>query len=501
MSFKNNKQITLIGALTSKPYAFNARSWELKNIETIDIFDSLCSNIKVDIRDSKIMRILPSYNDNINEEWISDKARFSFDGLNRWRFVNPMIKKNNLFIETNWKECLNSVKNEFTSNKYKNIIINTGYFTDIETIISLKNLSNKLDNVQTNSINIPFDFQNDYLINENLDTINGRKVYIIVGLNLRLENPVLNIKLRKLSKKKNVLIGYIGSYFDSTYNMVNLGNNLDIIKKIFTGKHWFCSYLSQFNKNNLNYELQNEISFIFGQEFFNKYNSINLYNNLKNLKFKNFKISFNTLLSHSGYINALELGFNNTININNNDHRSNLYYLIGTESNNNINKNDTVIFQGHHNDKIRSKIDIIMPSTNWLEKYALYINCFGMIQKTKFVINPPINSRDDWKIIEMLNINIFNKLDLFDLKKVHSVLEKITPNFMKNIGKFKYIRNNFLNLKLSYTTPSLFNIKSLFKSFISNYYKFTSIERASKIMLECSNKLNKSKNNYIKINK
>ena len=263
MSFKNNKQITLIGALTSKPYAFNARSWELKNIETIDIFDSLCSNIKVDIRDSKIMRILPSYNDNINEEWISDKARFSFDGLNRWRFVNPMIKKNNLFIETNWKECLNSVKNEFTSNKYKNTIINTGYFTDIETIISLKNLSNKLDNVQTNSINIPFDFQNDYLINENLDTINGRKVYIIVGLNLRLENPVLNIKLRKLSKKKNVLIGYIGSYFDSTYNMVNLGNNLDIIKKIFTGKHWFCSYLSQFNKNNLNYELQNEISFIF----------------------------------------------------------------------------------------------------------------------------------------------------------------------------------------------------------------------------------------------
>ena len=142
-----------------------------------------------------------------------------------------------------------------------------------------------------------------------------------------------------------------------------------------------------------------------------------------------------------------------------------------------------------------------MPSTNWLEKYALYINCFGMIQKTKFVINPPINSRDDWKIIEMLNINIFNKLDLFDLKKVHSVLEKITPNFMKNIDKFKYIRNNFLNLKLSYTTPSLFNRKSLFKSFISNYYKFTSIERASKIMLECSNKLNKSKNNYIKINK
>ena len=123
-------KIFLIGALTSKPYAFTARSWELKSVETIDLFDSLCSNIKIDIRGSEVLRVLPINNDFINEEWISDKTRFSYDALKRWRFTLSLLKKDGIYKEVSWKESAEFLENKLEKNKYDDIIFSTGNYID-----------------------------------------------------------------------------------------------------------------------------------------------------------------------------------------------------------------------------------------------------------------------------------------------------------------------------------------------------------------------------------
>ena len=161
----NNIKYHLIGALTSKPYAFTARSWELKSVETIDLFDSLGSNIRVDIRGSEIMRILPVNNEFINEEWISDKTRFAYDGLKRKRFITPMIKKNNLFVQLSWKEAFSFIENKWNTEHFNNLVINTGNFIDLETTTILKEFSSKFDNVIVNhEKNQNNDLQNNYLL-------------------------------------------------------------------------------------------------------------------------------------------------------------------------------------------------------------------------------------------------------------------------------------------------------------------------------------------------
>ena len=243
---------TLFGALTSKPYAFKARSWELRSIESIDLFDSLCSNIKLDIRNSEIMRILPINNEVVNEEWISDKARYAFDSFKRERFVNPMIKKNNIFTQVTWKEAFEHISNEINKRKLNNVVINTGNFVDIEHLVSLKEFTKKISPAYTitinNEKNFNGDFQSDYTLNANLFNFKGPKIFLLVGVNLRLENPILNIKLKRLSLLNNVLIGYIGSKNNYNLNCEHLGNNLTVLTDIISGKHKFCTVITNFLK-------------------------------------------------------------------------------------------------------------------------------------------------------------------------------------------------------------------------------------------------------------
>ena len=253
------RQLTLVGALTSKPYAFTARSWELKNIETIDLFDSMCSNIKVNVKGNEVLRVLPLNNNVLNEEWISDKSRFAYDGLNRKRFINPMIKQNGLFVKSDWKNVFSFLEKNVKISKYKNIIVHTGNTTDAETLTALDILSLKNKNVIVNPIDFNADLQSNYSINNGILTTLGPKIYILVGTNMRLENPTLNIKLRKLSKQKSVLIAYIGPKNEHTIDMIHLGTNLNVLKKVLTGKHAFCRDIQTFLKrNNKNVKIFNE---------------------------------------------------------------------------------------------------------------------------------------------------------------------------------------------------------------------------------------------------
>ena len=487
---------TYIGALTSKPYAFKARSWELQSIETIDLFESICSNIKIDIKGSEIARILPLNNKDVNDEWLSDKSRYAYDGLKRWRFIYPMIKKNNSFVQTSWKNVFQFVQDKINNNKYSNIIINTGNFTDLETITALKTFSDKFDNVILNKGDkFNSDVQN-YYFDINLNTLNS-KIIIYIGFNIRIENPVLNIRLKKASANKNFLLAFIGNKFNNNLNVLHLGNSINVLKKIKQGKHLFNTIIKNFLKKNIkNINIKNyfkqSIDIVMGKDYYNRIktftNSLFLTNN-SSLKF-NYNIIYNSV----GRINLLELNFYNNRTFNN--LMPNLYYLIGTEYINEIKSSDFVIFQGHHNDKIRLNFHVILPVLNWTEKSSLYINCLGQVQRTNIILNSPKLVRLDWKIVRMISIFFNADIDYTSIKEIHNRLVELTPNIINSIAKYNIHQKYKIHYKSS-TKKYIFIDNNPFTFQMSNYYLTNSIERSSKIMLECFNILEKKKNNFI----
>ena len=510
----NKTHLTLIGALTSKPYAFKARSWELKNTETIDLFESVCSNIRIDTRGSEIMRILPINNESLNEEWISDKTRFAYDGLKRKRFINPMIRQNDLFKQVSWQKLFEILNDKFANKSFDNLIVKTGDFNDLESLTALNLLSKATDNIiinpEDNSENN--DLQENYLSNNFLETSNdSKKVLIVIGSNIRLENPILNIRLRKLSKKRSILVGFIGPKSNENIDMVHLGNNINSLFEIVSGKHPFVKTVENFLKKDNNNQkvdnnLKNKIELIFGNQFLQLKNKSKIIQALQTNKLVNAKFNINIIDSSVGNINSKELGlFSNKKNY---KRGSNLYYLLGSETIKGLNENDLVIYQGTHNEKIRTKFDVILPTLNWTEKSSVYLNCLGIVQKTNIVMSGPTNARSDWKIVTMIHklleqtknsLITKNVETIEDINSLHYKVNELTPNIMESLSKFNINSNqnlHFSNSKgLQYKT---FNNQTNFKSLIPNYYQTNSIDKNSKVMSDCTDLLNKNINNFNK---
>ena len=235
----------LIGALTSKPYAFTARSWELRSVETIDFFDTFASNVRIDTRGSEVMRVLPKINNSLNEEWISDKIRFSYDGFKKQRLYLPLLRNNdtNKLVSSSWKVVFNKLKELFLKN-YSFVFI-LGDFVDLETQLLVKVLSNKLGAKVYNQVlaSTNVDFRANYLIN--LRDLDSSDCIFLVGLNLRFEFPVLNIKVRK-KYLEGVLVASFGYNVEYNYGILNFGSNIKDLKLIAEGKHLFCRKLVLF---------------------------------------------------------------------------------------------------------------------------------------------------------------------------------------------------------------------------------------------------------------
>ena len=238
-----------VGALTSKPYAFKARSWELKRKEGIDILDSIVSNIQVNIFNNDIVRILPRTNFNINKEWITNKTRYFFDSLKYQRIKYPLLKDNkNNFSKISWLEALNIINEKLMTIDSANIKGIIGDLTDLESLFLFKKNLTKLgisnihheyfltnQNFKSNS-----DLSSNFLFNNTLKSIEKSDLCLIVGSNIREEGAILNIHLINRLKKGNFKIAYIGNKIDFTYKVKHLGLNFETLIKIIFGKHIFC---------------------------------------------------------------------------------------------------------------------------------------------------------------------------------------------------------------------------------------------------------------------
>ena len=475
-----------VGALTSKPYSFIARSWELNSFNTIDLNDSMHVNIRVDVRDFNILRILPRNNKNLNENWISDITRFCFDGFKNNRLISPYLKEENkFFIRKNWSFILYYLKNILQNKKRINFIL--GNFIDLETIILLKKISNKLGsfsikvNLNNNNFFFNNDFRKNYIFNIKLNDLIKFKNFFLIGLNLRLENPLLNIRLKFICDKLNGKFFSIGSVFNNNYFIYNFSNNIFELVKIFEGK----SYI-----NNLLLNIKNNL-FLFGENF-----SFFFKNDFLFLNFLNyFKSCFYYSFLNNNVLNILNNDINLEQNVNNfydKTFRSLIYdneivYALNIDSFffNEFNKNKIIsIFQGHHslkNDSVKN-FNILLPTSTFFEKSNNFLNFFGLVQKTKFILFPNKNSRTDFRILYVIfkflkDINLdFNILN-------YNILSLNFFNFSIFLKNYNFLKVKFNNLNIV--------------SFITNIYKSNQILRSSIVLLTCNKELKKIYSNFI----
>lgn len=471
-----------VGALTSKPFTFRARSWELKKREGIDILDSIGSNIKVDIFNNEIVRILPKTNFNINKEFISNKTRFFFDSLKYQRIKYPLLKdQNNKFQKISWSKALNILNKKLNTIDSSNIKIIIGDLIELESLFLLKKNLNKLgiSNIlfekylNNKNLKINSDIPNNFLFNTTLKSIEKNDVCLIVNSNIREEGSILNLHLINRLKKGNFEIAYLGHNNDFTFPIQNLGLTNDVLIKILLGKHFFCRKLKK---------AKNPI-IIFDESILNQKNSYFLISKFRNLKtFSNNNINF--FNTKTGFINFLEINFDKSKLDSNSEE---ILFLFNTDLKIKKSKNNFYIYQGHHFTVDAQNSNLILPGLTFLEKKGTYINLEGIIQKGDQLLNLSTEQRKDSIIFKYLYKFLLNKNQSKKKESLFLIFKEIFPYLSKK--KLKIINNISENKKFSNININFLN------SLIKNFYYSNILEQYSKILIN-SKKIIKKNNNF-----
>jgi len=483
-----------VGALTSKPYAFEARPWELKKTESIDVMDAVGSNIRVDTYGWEVKRVLPRLNNEINEEWISDKTRYACDGLLKQRLDVPYIKKNDKLVKSTWDNVIELISNKIRSIKPEQIAGHVGNMASIETIFSFKNLLKKIGSTN-------FDFREkkiyidptdkiNYIFNSSIQSIDESDLILLIGTNPRHEATMVNARIRKAFVKNKTPVYSIGNPGDLTYDYILLGDEVNDIKNIFD------------EKSEINKKLKNAKKpiFIIGESVLELENSKYILGKTKNFLIENNFINetwnaLNILTQNASTVGAIDLGFYN-INKNNNfiffDKLKNkefkLLYLVGSD-NFEIKKNDEfIIYQGSHGDKNASIADVILPSPAYTEQNGLFENLEGRIQECRKASYPTNEALEDWKIFNLINFSLYSSNLFSDFYSIRKLALQEIPNF----SEIDLLPKNRKPVQIE-TSLEAFSEKINIKKI--DYYYSNSIARASKTMSDCRNISNDNKKN------
>ncbi|NXL74788.1 NDUS1 oxidoreductase, partial [Leptocoma aspasia] len=483
-----------VGALTSKPYAFTARPWETRKVESIDVLDAVGSNIVVSTRTGEVMRILPRLHEDINEEWISDKTRFAYDGLKRQRLTQPMIKnEKGVFVYTSWEDVLPRVAGVLQSVKGHEIAAVVGGLVDAEALIALKDLLNRMncDTLCTEEIfptaGAGTDLRSNYLLNTKIAGVEEADVLLLVGTNPRFEAPLFNARIRKSWLHNDLQVALVGSPVDLTYRYDHLGESPQILQDIASGKHAFSKVLDHAKKPMVvvgSAALQRSD----GAAIHAAVSTIAQNARAKSGAGDDWKV-MNILHRVASQVAALDLGFKPGVEaIRKNSPK--VLYLLGADSGC-ITRQDLpeycfIIYQGHHGDVGAPMADIILPGAAYTEKAATYVNTEGRAQQTRVAVTPPGMAREDWKIIRAVSALAGLTLPYENLDEIRKRLEEVSPNLVRydDVEEANYfIQANELaklakqQLLADPLVPPQLTIK--------DFYMTDSISRASQTMAKC----------------
>jgi len=426
-----------VGALTSKPYAFTARPWETRKTESVDVMDAVGSNIVVSTRAGDVLRVIPRLHEDINEEWISDKTRFAYDGLKRQRLTEPMIRDSQGNLRTSgWADALQAVADKFKATPGHQIAAVVGGFADAEALVCLKDLLNRVDSEglcteQSFASKSGTDLRSSYLMNSSITGIEDCDLLLIVGSNPRYEAPLINARIRKSWIHNELDVAVIGSKVDLTYSYEHLGDSPQALKEILDECHPFWNKLAAAKKPMI----------ILGSDMFNREDASGVHSCVAEISQKLRLLSdcgdwkvFNVLHKVASQVAALDLGYKPGV-----DHiRENppkLLFLLGADegavSRENLPSDCCVVYLGTHGDFSAPFADVILPGAAYTEKSATYVNTEGRAQLTQAAVSPPGYAREDWKIIRALSEISGNPLTYDEVDEVRIRMSEISPNLTR----------------------------------------------------------------------
>ncbi|MDA7714197.1 NADH-quinone oxidoreductase subunit NuoG [Candidatus Pelagibacter sp.] len=469
-----------VGALTSKPYVFEARPWELKKTESVDVMDAIGSNIRVDTYGWEVKRILPRINEDINEEWISDKTRYACDGLLNQRLDTPYIKYNQKFEKATWSEVFNIIKSKFKNTDKEKICGMTGDLVNMETLYLFKEFFNKTlgsHNIESRSDHLYLNPQKreNYLFNSTINGIEEADFILLIGSNPRYEATILNARIRKAYLQNKTKIISLNNVGDLTYPYDYLDGNIENIKKIIEDEHEISKLIKDAKKPLI----------IFGQSALKIKSAKYIFESLKYFLEKNNKISdewnsLNTISENAATVGSYDLGLYKTKDGSNevlNDlenHKFEIVYLLGVDNLKFKKKNEFIIYQGSHGDNGAEMADIILPGAAYTEQNGYFTNLEGKLQKAYKASYPPEEAKEDWLIINEL-AEVMNHRKLFNDK------DELDSSLLNQINL--YIEKNN-SIKLS-NVENLESDQEILRISNDNYYYSNVIARASKTMSEC----------------
>jgi NADH-quinone oxidoreductase subunit G len=475
-----------VGALTSKPYAFVARSWELAKVDSIDVLDAVGTNIRIDARGTEVLRILPRINEDVNEEWLGDKSRFAIDGLKRRRLDRPWVRQNGKLHAATWTEAFDAIATKLRPLSGDRIGAIAGDLCDGESVLALKELFTSLGSAnldcRQDGARLDATRRDFYCFNTSIAGIEEADAILIVGSNPRKEAPVLNARIRKAWLANALPIGLIGTETDLTYPVTHLGASPSLLTDLHGGSHDFAKVLAGARKPMI----------IVGQGALARPDGSAVLAAAWRLAALAGALSvdwhgFNILHTAAGRVGALDLGFVPGPHGKAADAMLeggvDLLWLLGADAFDpvRIAAGTFVVYQGHHGDAGAQRADVILPGAAYTEKSGTYVNTEGRAQRGFKAVDPPGDAREDWTILRAFSAVIGKTLPYDTIDALRARLEQSNPVF----GRIGFLpRFGCSDHTGPAGDPAVLSDAPLVSA-VANYYMTDPICRSSPTMAAC----------------
>lgn len=492
-----------VGALTSKPYAFKARPWELRSTESVDVMDAVGSNIRIDARGPDVLRVLPRLNEAINEEWISDKTRHAHDGLLVQRLDTPMVKNRATgeFAPATWPEAMEAIAKAVKPLKRNEMKAIAGDMADLESMVALKDMFSCLGSTNfafSDGINIPADFRSSYLFNSTIQGIDQADFVLLVGTNPRMEAAVINARIRKINFQDNVPVYGVGPKADLALETEWLGNDYSILKSIADKSHPIAAELAAAKRPLI----------VVGMSAFKGVNATATpavlsgiqaaYPNTATAEWNGVSI----LHTSAARVAAQDIGFvpGPTAVAEAANAKPKFLYLLGADTDyvkTQADANTFVVYQGHNGDIGAAMADVILPSAAFTEKSATYVNTEGRVQRTLKATDVKGQAKEDWKVVRALSEVLGVALPYDNHEILARRITMIAPHLL-SVGTIEKPSMSPI-LPAGVTAQQVLSqVKPQpFEKYYENHFMTNALSRASETMAKTSAQLPVSRNSYL----
>ena len=403
-----------VGALTSKPYAFTARPWELTKTESVDVMDALGSNIRVDTKGREVMRILPRNHDGVNEEWLSDKSRYAWDGLRRQRLDKPYIRENGKLRAASWGEALTAAAAAMKSGKVAGLV---GDLAPVEAAYALKSLVEGQGGAvecRVDGAKLPAGNRSAYVGTASIEDIENAQAIMLIGANPRAEAPVLNARIRK-AWSRGAKVGVVGEAVDLTYDYFHLGTGREGLRKLLDG-----------DKEDA---LSRETLVIVGMGALTGDGGKGVLADAMAFA-EATESKFLVLHTAASRVGALDVGAVSTGGVEGALDGAAAIFNLGADEID-IPDGPTVIYQGSHGDRGAHRADIILPAAAWTEENGLFVNTEGRPQLALRSGFPPGEAKENWAILRALSAEMEATLPYDSLAALRKALIADHPHLAK----------------------------------------------------------------------